>query len=83
MSAIYERSKRSGAAYTFHLGAETGWDLGAVGGCLAGAATAALTAVPSLAILPASLGVVAMVACMRDRPARGDGPALAEEAVPA
>ncbi|WP_167376157.1 MFS transporter, partial [Methylobacterium tarhaniae] len=49
------------------------WDLGAIGGCLAGAATAALTVVPSLAILPASLGVAAMAACMRDRPARGDG----------
>ncbi|AWB21367.1 MFS transporter [Methylobacterium currus] len=80
MSAIYERSKRSGAAYRFHLGAETGWDLGAIGGCLAGAATASLAAAPSLAMLPASLGLVAMVACVRDRQEQGMMP---EEAVPA
>ncbi|TNC11041.1 MFS transporter [Methylobacterium terricola] len=83
MSAIYERAKRSGAAYRFHLGAETGWDLGAIGGCLAGAAMASLTAAPSLAILPASLGIVAMVACVRDRPARGEGLALPDEVLAA
>lgn len=83
MSAIYERSKRSGAAYRFHLGAETGWDLGAIGGCLAGAAVAALAAAPSLAILPASLGLGAMVVCVRDRPAPGEGLALPDEVVTA
>ena len=68
MSAIYERSKRSGAAYRFHLAAETGWDLGAVAGCLAGAAVAWVSTAPSLAILPAALGIVAIYACVRGEP---------------
>jgi hypothetical protein len=67
ISAIYERSKRSGAAYQFHLGAETGWDLGAIGGCLAAAATALLPLPPSAAMLPAALGIAAMYVSVRDK----------------
>lgn len=69
MSAIYERSKRSGAAYQFHLGAETGWDLGAIGGCLAAAATALLPLPSSAAMLPAALGIAAMYFSLRDEAA--------------
>ncbi|MFC7737691.1 MFS transporter [Roseomonas sp. GCM10028921] len=82
MSVIYDRAKRSGAAYAFHFAAETGWDTGAAAGCLAAAAVAAVATVPSLAVLPASLGVIAMY-----RSVRGEGaPAMAgfaAEPVPA
>jgi MFS family permease len=71
MSAVYERSKRSGAAYRAHIAAEAGWDVGAVSGLLAAAAVAALAPVASFAVLPASLGIVALYACVRSaRPAR-------------
>lgn len=65
MSVIYERAKQSGAAYRFHFAAEAGWDAGASLGCLAGAWAAWATAVPSLAIIPAALGVWAVYWCMR------------------
>ncbi|MGY2050236.1 MFS transporter [Methylobacterium sp. JK268] len=71
MSAVYERAKQSGSAYRFHLGAESGWDLGAIGGCLSGAAVAAVASHPSLAVLPAALGILAMAACVSERPAPG------------
>ena len=64
-SMIYERAKRTGAAYRFHLAAEAGWDGGAVAGLLAAALVAASVPTMSLAVLPALLGVVAMQACLR------------------
>ena len=65
MSVVYERAKRSGAAYRFHFAAEAGWDAGAALGCLAGAGIAWATAIPSLATSPAGLGVGALYYCVR------------------
>jgi len=65
MSVIYERAKQSGAAYRFHFAAEAGWDVGASLGCLVGAAVAWATAEPSLAIIPAALGVWVVYWCVR------------------
>ncbi len=70
MSVLYDRARRSGSAYRYQLAAETGWDLGAALGCLAAAATAWATGVPSLAVLPAVAGVLAVFLCVR---AAGDG----------
>lgn len=70
MSVLYDRARRSGSAYRYQLAAETGWDAGASLGCVAAAGTAWATGVPSLALLPALLGVVAVFACVR---AAGDG----------
>jgi hypothetical protein len=69
MSVIYDRAQHSGAAYRFHFAAEAGWDLGAAGGCLAAALIAWATAVPSLAVLPASLGVFGIYHCVRGQAA--------------
>jgi MFS family permease len=81
MSAIYERAKRSGAAYRFHFSLEGGWDFGAVTGCLAAAFMVWLTGTPAFAVLPASLGVAAIYFCVRaDR--RDEGPAQAATASP-
>jgi uncharacterized membrane protein len=68
MSVVYDRAKQSGAAYHFHFAAEAGWDVGAALGCLVAAVTAWATAVPSLAVLPAALGVWAFHRCVRGRP---------------
>jgi MFS family permease len=65
MSVIYDRARRSGAAYRFHFVAEAGWDAGAALGCIAAALVAWSTAVPSFAVLPASLGVWVMYVCVR------------------
>jgi hypothetical protein len=67
MSVIYDRAKASGAAYRFHFAAEAGWDTGAAAGCLAAAAAAWLAPVPSLAVLPAALGVAAIYVSVRGR----------------
>lgn len=67
MSTIYERAKQSGAVYRFHFSLEGGWDFGAVSGCLAAAVMAWATGEPALALLPASLGVVAIYFCARTR----------------
>ena len=69
MSALYDKAKQSRAAYQFHFAAEAGWDAGAAAGCVAGAIVAWATTVPSLAMLPASLGVWAILRCVRGQPA--------------
>ncbi|MBP2295791.1 MFS transporter [Azospirillum rugosum] len=69
MSTVYDQAKRSGAAYRFHFAAEAGWDAGAVAGCLAAAAVAAVTVAPSLSLLPAALGVAAVYWCVRGQAA--------------
>ena len=69
MSLIYDRAKSSGAAYRFHFAMEGGWDAGAALGCLAAAAAAQATDVPSLATLPSALGVWTMYLCVRGRKA--------------
>jgi MFS family permease len=80
MSVIYDRAKQSGAAYRFHFAAEAGWDAGAATGCVAGAIVAWMTMVPSLALLPASLGIWAIYRCVRGqatpKPALGMGGAI-------
>jgi MFS family permease len=65
MSVIYDRAKWSGAAYRFHFAAEAGWDAGAGVGCLAAAAVAWGTDVPSLALLPGVLGVPVIYALLK------------------
>ena len=65
MSVVYDRAKRSGSAYQFHLSTEAGWDSGAILGCLAAAAVAWSGAPVTLAVLPAILGVVAIHWCVR------------------
>jgi hypothetical protein len=70
MSVLYDRARRSGSAYRYQLAAETGWDAGASLGCVAAASVAWATGVPSLALLPAVFGVLAVAACVR---AAGEG----------
>jgi MFS transporter, DHA1 family, inner membrane transport protein len=65
MSVIYDRAKRSGSAYQFHLLTEVGWDVGAILGCLAAAAVAWSGAPPTLVVLPAVLGVLVIHRCVR------------------
>jgi hypothetical protein len=83
MSMIYDRAKRSGSAYQFHLSAEAGWDAGCILGCLAAAAVACTAAPSTFAVLPAVLGVALLHRCLRTerttRPAR----AVASSGVPA
>lgn len=74
MSVLYDRARRSGSAYRYQLAAETGWDVGASLGCVAAASVAWATGVPSLALLPAALGVAAVAACVW---AAGEGRELA------
>ncbi|PPQ28297.1 MFS transporter [Rhodopila globiformis] len=64
MSVIYDRAKRSGTAYQFHLSAEAGWDAGAILGCLASAAVAYSGAPITLAVAPAALGVLVIHRCV-------------------
>jgi DHA1 family inner membrane transport protein len=65
MSVIYDRAKRSGSAYQFHLVTEVGWDVGAILGCLAVAAVA-WSGVPStVSVLPAALGLLVIDRCVR------------------
>ena len=77
MSVIYDRAKQSGAAYRFHFAAEAGWDAGAACGCLAAAALAHATDLPSLAVLPGALGVIALHRYIRRAPAAEVAPANA------
>ena len=70
MSVLYDRARRSGSAYRYQLAGETGWDAGASLGCVAAASAAWETGVPSLAVLPAVGGVLAVAACVR---AAGEG----------
>ena len=65
MSVVYDRAKRSGSAYQFHLSAEAGWDGGAIFGCLATAAVAWSGVPLALAVLPAALGVLVIDRCVR------------------
>jgi DHA1 family inner membrane transport protein len=65
MSVVYDRAKRSGSAYQFHLVAEVGWDIGAILGCLAVAAVAWSGAPSSVAVLPAALGLLVIDWCVR------------------
>jgi MFS family permease len=64
MSVLYDRAKRSGSAYQFHLSAEAGWDAGAILGCLTSAAVVWSGAPVTLAVLPAALGVVVIQQCV-------------------
>lgn len=64
MSVVYDRAKRSGSAYQFHLSAEAGWDAGAIMGCLATAAVAWTGVTVTLAVLPAALGVLVIHRCV-------------------
>jgi MFS transporter, DHA1 family, inner membrane transport protein len=65
MSVVYDRAKRSGSAYQFHLSTEAGWDAGAILGCVAAAAVAWSGAPASLVVLPAALGVLVIHRCVR------------------
>lgn len=65
MSMIYDRAKRSGSAYQFHLCAEAGWDGGAILGCLAAAAMAWSGLPLTLVVLPSALGVLLIHRCVR------------------
>src|SRR6185437_6563889 len=70
MSMIYDRAKRSGSAYHFHLAAEVGWDVGAIGGCIASAAVACSGLPPVFVTLPSVLGIMLIHHCIRsDKPA--------------
>jgi MFS family permease len=68
MSVIYDRAKQTGEAYRFHFSAEAGWDVGAASGCLVAALLSWATGLPSLAVLPAALGVLGIYWCLRSRP---------------
>lgn len=76
MSVIYEKAKLSGSAYRFHFAAEAGWDMGAGMGCIMAALVAWATHIPSLSMLPAAIGVLAMYRCIRGQRARTAQPAL-------
>lgn len=65
MSVVYDRAKRSGSAYQFHLATEAGWDAGAIMGCLATAAVVWSGAPVTLAMLPAALGIMVIHRCVR------------------
>lgn len=65
MSVVYDRAKRSGSAYQFHLSAEAGWDAGAIMGCLTMAGIAWCGVPLALAILPAALGALVLNRCVR------------------
>jgi MFS family permease len=65
MSHVYDRAKTSGQAYRFHFVMEAAWDIGASTGCLFAALMVTLTATPSLAVLPALLGVLFIYILMR------------------
>jgi MFS family permease len=79
MSVIYDRAKQSGKAYRFHVAAEAGWDVGAASGCLVAAVVVWATASPSLAVVPAALGVLGIYWCVRTKPAS----AIPKHVVPA
>lgn len=82
ISVVYDRAKQSGAAFRFHFAAEAGWDFGAAFGCVAAAAVAWGTSKPSLAVLPAALGIVAVYRSLGSEVA-GPAPSPKAESVPA
>ena len=82
MSVVYDRAKRSGSAYQFHLATEAGWDAGAILGCLATAAVAYSGVPVTLSILPAALGVLVIHRCVRAE-ARAAGRSLRLDGVAA
>jgi MFS transporter, DHA1 family, inner membrane transport protein len=65
MSVVYDRAKRTGQAYHFHLCAEAGWDVGMMSGCLAIAALIWTGMRPPLTILPSLLGIASVFWCLR------------------
>lgn len=65
MSMVYDRAKRSGSAYQFHLSTEAGWDAGAILGCLVTAAVVWSGVPVTLSVLPAALGVLVIHRCVR------------------
>ncbi|OYV32621.1 MAG: hypothetical protein B7Z80_26350 [Rhodospirillales bacterium 20-64-7] len=68
MSVIYDRAKRSGSAYQFHLSAESGWDAGCILGCIASAAVACTGVPATFSVLPALLGIFLLHRCIRAEP---------------
>jgi hypothetical protein len=70
MSIVYDRAKRTGEAYRFHLCTEAGLDIGMVLGCLTIATLVWAGLEPPLALLPAALGIMALFACLRTARAR-------------
>jgi DHA1 family inner membrane transport protein len=68
MSMIYDRAKRSGSAYQFHLSAEAGWDAGCILGCVATAGMVLSGAPATFAVLPSVLGVLLLDRCVRAEP---------------
>lgn len=74
MSSVYDRAKRTGEPYHFHLCAEAGLDVGMIFGCLTVATLVWVGVEPPLAVLPAALGVVVVFGCLRTRrPADAQG----------
>jgi hypothetical protein len=80
MSMMYDRAKRSGSAYQFHLAAEAGWDTGAILGCLAAAAMVWSGLPLTLGVLPSALGILVIHDCVRIEARTGT---KAPEAAPA
>lgn len=68
MSVIYDRAKRSGSAYQFHLSAEAGWDGGCILGCVAAAGVVLSGAPITFSVLPSALGVLLLDRCVRAEP---------------
>jgi MFS family permease len=64
MSVVYDRAKRSGSAYQFHLSTEAGWDAGAMLGCVASAMVARSGVALTLAVVPSALGVLVIHWCV-------------------
>jgi DHA1 family inner membrane transport protein len=77
MSIVYDRAKRTGEAYHFHLCAEAGLDLGMIFGCLVVAALVWGGIDPPLTVLSAAIGIVALFWCLHT------GRTLGGAAVPA
>ncbi len=82
MSMIYDRAKRSGSAYQFHLAAEAGWDVGAILGCLATAAVACSGVPLTFAVLPSVVGVLVIQGCVRAEAMTGSTRMQAEVLAP-
>jgi hypothetical protein len=59
-TTVYDRAKRSGAPYRFHVAAEAAWDIGAILSCCTIAAIAFGGAAPTLMLVPSVLGVLAI-----------------------
>jgi hypothetical protein len=72
-SAVYDRAKRTGEAYQFHLCSEAGLDLGTVLGCLATAGLIWAGVRPPLAVLPATFGILVVFWCLHANGCPWDG----------